>query len=152
MSKFSLKDLFSSGTAVLVEKIGDALDKNITSKEEKETLKKEIVKTIQDYELELQKLEVEDRGSARDMQKAALAQADNKSKRFIYNFAWFWSISSISYFTATTFFAVKNERVADTILGFLLGTAVAAIINFFFGSSSGSSDKSDMIKELLNKK
>lgn len=32
--------------------------------------------------------------SARDMQKAALEQDDNESKRFIYKLSWFWEVSS----------------------------------------------------------
>jgi hypothetical protein len=36
-------------------------------------------------------------------------------------------------------------RFADTILGFLLGTVVATIINFFLGSSAGSKEKTETL-------
>jgi len=35
----------------------------------------------------------------------------------------------------------KNIRFADTILGFILGTVVATLLNFWFGSSIGSKEK-----------
>jgi ABC-type nitrate/sulfonate/bicarbonate transport system permease component len=38
---------------------------------------------------------------------------------------------------------------ANIILGFLLGTAVATIISFFYGSSKSSKDKTDaLVKEM----
>jgi hypothetical protein len=39
-----------------------------------------------------------------------------------------------------------NVRFADTILGFLLGTVVATILNFFLGSSAGSKAKQEVIE------
>lgn len=44
---------------------------------------------------------------------------------------------------------VINEnavRYVDTILGFLMGTIVGVIINYYFGSSQGSADKNELIK------
>jgi hypothetical protein len=32
-------------------------------------------------------------------------------------------------------------RFADTILGFILGTVIATMLNFWFGSSIGSKEK-----------
>lgn len=95
--------------------------------------------------LEFEKLEMADRADARDMQKEALKQDDLFSKRFVYYLAIFWSVVGAVYIFATTFFDVLNPKVADTVLGFLLGTIVATVINFFFGSSQGSKDKTDKI-------
>ena len=95
--------------------------------------------------LEFEKLEMEDRAGARDMQKAALDQDDLFSKRFVYYLATFWSAIGAIYIFATTFFDVLNPKVADTVLGFLLGTIVATVINFFFGSSQGSKDKTKQL-------
>jgi hypothetical protein len=77
---------------------------------------------------------------AQDMQKEALKQEDNFSKRFIYWLAIGWSVFSFGYIIAITFFNIPqpNLRFADTILGFLLGTAMSGILQFFFGSSVGS--------------
>ena len=100
------------------------------------------------------KLEYQNTDSARDMQKAALAQDDKFSKRYVYYLATFWSIVGMLYIFLITFMEIpeKNVRFADTILGFLLGTIVATIINFFFGSSKGSKDKHDSMKEFLKGK
>jgi hypothetical protein len=54
----------------------------------------------------------------------------------------------MAYFVFVTFGAVSNLRMADTILGFLLGTAIAAIFQFFYGSSARSREKDDTIKQL----
>jgi hypothetical protein len=105
-------------------------------------------------ELDLKQFELEsqDRNSARHMQEVALQQDDKFSKHFIYWFAWFWSVGSMAYFFAITFGQVpaSGKDFGNIILGFLLGTAVATIISFFYGSSKSSKDKTDtMSKELL---
>ena len=86
-----------------------------------------------------------DIADARDMQKEALKQEDVWSKRFIYIFAGIWSIFSMVFIFAITFGNVPQEsiRFADTILGFLLGTIIATIIQFFFGSSVTSRKRTD---------
>ena len=70
---------------------------------------------------------------------------DKTAKHFIYHFAWFWSITSVTYFFCVTFFQLPEggRDFANIILGFLLGTAVATIISFFYGSSKSSKDKTD---------
>lgn len=78
-----------------------------------------------------------DRANARAMQVEALRQGDKLSKRFVYYFASFWSVVAAAYVAFITFGNIpeENVRFADTILGFILGTVVATIIQFFFGSS-----------------
>lgn len=104
-------------------------------------------------ELDLRQFELEnqDRDSARHMQETALNQEDKFAKHFIYWFAWFWSVGSMAYFFAITFGQVpaSGKDFGNIILGFLLGTAVATIISFFYGSSKSSKDKTDaMSKEM----
>lgn len=96
-----------------------------------------------DHETELLKMVYADRASARNMQVEALRQDDLFSKRFIYIFATFWSLFAAGYIGFITFGTIPedNQRFADTILGFLLGTVVATILQFFFGSSMGSKEK-----------
>jgi len=100
-----------------------------------------------DYNFKLAYLtaEVADKADARAMQVSALAQTDISSKRFIYNLSWFWSIASICYIGFITFYEIPeaNIRFADTILGFLLGTVIASIFQFFYGSSFGSRQKDE---------
>jgi hypothetical protein len=88
---------------------------------------------LQELELEYAKLDNEDRASARAMQIAALQQED-----------WFFAMV---YFAFVTFGTVAESgiRMADTILGVLIGTVLTGFFNFFFGSSKGSKDKSDAL-------
>ncbi len=83
--------------------------------------------------LEMLKIDLENVKSARDMQKAALQQNDKFAKRFVYYLAAFWSVVGSIYFFMVTFWDVHNEKMADIILGFLLGSIVGVMINFFFG-------------------
>lgn len=87
---------------------------------------------------------------ARDMQEKAMENADPVVRRFVYLFAAFWSVFAVSYIILITVADIpeKNIRFVDTVLGFILGTVVATILNFFFGSSQSSKDKT---KELMKK-
>jgi hypothetical protein len=64
-------------------------------------------------------------------------------KRFPIVLASYWSVAATVYIGLITFSTIPapNLRFADTILGFVLGTVVATIINFFLGSSAGSKEK-----------
>jgi len=114
----------------------------------------EMAMKLKELDLEYAKINAADRDSARKMQIAALEQTDLFSKRFIYWFAIMWSVFSMIYFGLVTFIELPKDGVnfANIILGFLLGTAVAAIFNFFYGSSQGSKDKNKEIQEMLMKK
>ena len=111
---------------------------------------------IMDSQIEIMKidfkkleLEYQNTNDARDMQKVALQQDDTFSKRYVYYLATFWSFVAVGYIFLITFLTIPeaNVRFADTTLGFLLGTIVATIINYFFGSSKSSSDKNQLLKE-----
>ncbi len=51
--------------------------------------------------------------------------------------ALFFSACSIVYLFCVTFIDIpkENHRVVDTIIGFLMGTLVSTIINYYFGDS-----------------
>lgn len=99
-----------------------------------------------DKELEIAYLA--DTQSARTMQIGALAQSDLFAKRFIYYFAIGWTLLAAAFIGAITFTTIPpdNVRFADTILGFLLGTVVSQMIQFFYGSSQSSQAKDETIK------
>ena len=101
--------------------------------------------------VEVEKAYLADTQSARQMQTAALNQSDLFSKRFIYHFAMFWAVAAAIYIGFITFAHIPeaNIRFADTILGFLLGTIVSQIISFFYGSSSSSQSKDELIKTVV---
>jgi MFS-type transporter involved in bile tolerance (Atg22 family) len=85
------------------------------------------------------------------MQVAALQQSDIFSKRFIYYYAIFWSISAVLYIAFITFGEIPeaNIRYADTVLGFLLGTIIATIVGYFYGSSRSSFNKDEVLKGVI---
>ena len=100
--------------------------------------------------IQREEIYLKDTQSARQMQVAALQQDDLFAKRFIYGFAIFWSLFAMVFFVFVTFGEVpeKNLRMADTILGFLIGTAIAGIFNFFLGTTYRSQKKDETISTL----
>lgn len=99
-------------------------------------------------EIEIRKAELADIASARHMQEVALQQDDLFSKRFVYYFAAAWSLFTMFYISAITFWPPQSESgkaIANTVLGFLLGTAVASIFAYFFGSTRGSDGKNKLL-------
>ena len=125
----------------------DIESKELTAEEKQKIIDSQI--EIMKIDFEKLKLEYENTNSARDMQKVALQQDDVFSKRYVYYLATFWSVVAVGYIFLITFISIPeaNVRFADTTLGFLLGTIVATIINYFFGSSKSSSDKNQLLKE-----
>ena len=81
--------------------------------------------------------QAKDVADARTKQHELLHGDDKHAAHFIYWFSWFWSAVSALYFFAVTFLPMPkdSQHFADIILGFLLGTAVATIIGYFFGNS-----------------
>ena len=108
---------------------------SLPREEERKKLKIELQKVVNEHEATLQRLVHENTASARELQKSALAQEDRFSKRFIYYLAALWSLAGIVYVFLATFTEVANGRTSDTVLGFLMGTIVSTIINYFFGSA-----------------
>jgi hypothetical protein len=105
--------------------------------------------------LEVERLHQLDRASARNLQQAALASDDRFAKRFIYYYASGLSLLTFIFiFWAAFVYDYANGgshqalRVIDTVLGFLLGVSLSAIIQFFFGSSAGSKSKEEQLSIL----
>lgn len=151
----------TKGKKVIEDKLGVNIDNLLGSEEgkiklltlqtehEEFLIQQDVIKRNQD--LEELKIEQANTSDARDMQKEALKQQDVFSKRFIYYLAGAWSFVSMVYIFMITFVPIPpaSTRFADTILGFLLGTIIATILNFFFGSSSSSQEKNSTIAEAI---
>lgn len=67
---------------------------------------------------------------------------------FRYILAIMWCMFAMAYITAITFMKVPelNMRIADSVHGFIMGTVVSAVMQFYFGSSQGSADKTELLK------
>lgn len=102
-------------------------------------------------EIDLEKLKAQyaNVADARAMQVAAFNQADVFSKRFTMYLTAFWSVAAAVYIGFITFSVIPdtNVRFADTILGFILGTVIATMLNFWFGSSIGSKEKAEAARK-----
>lgn len=128
-----------------------------TGIELKPDMSQEEVKALRESAMKHQEFMVEqankNTADARAMQVAALNQDDVFSKRFVMYLAMFWSFTAVVYIFLITFTNIPelNIRFADTILGFLLGTVVATILNFFLGSSAGSKEKTEALAAELKK-
>lgn len=140
------------GKEFIEAKLGIELKPDMTPAEVQAARDKEIVNeqwliTAGQKEFET---EVADKADARRMQVAALGQDDLLAKRFIYNLATGLLLFTGVYVFWITFMNIPaaNQRFADTILGFLLGTVVSTVIYFFFGSSKQSRNKDDAILQL----
>jgi hypothetical protein len=154
--------VLAKGKGWVEEKVGVKLDQPLSAED---TLKlrqfemdhqEELLRLRQEdnrIDAELEKAYLQDVQDARGLQKAALAQDDLFSKRFIYYLAIFWSIAAAVYIGFITFGYIPeaNVRFADTILGFLLGTLIATILNFFYGSSRGSSSTRQVLEDVVSK-
>jgi hypothetical protein len=153
-----------SNSPKVLDVVGDVLPnngvlgiiKNLISKDDglSPEQKADQLARVDELAKEIFAMEIADTANARDMQKAALAQDDTFSKRFLYYFSMFWSLFSAAYLTAVTFIPIpkENQRVVDLILGFILGTAIAAMFNFFLGSSLGSKNRNDQVYHAITEK
>lgn len=167
---FGTTDMANAGGAVIaktVDSIASGVDKFIYTKAEKavderlkeeqefrfRTYEAENFQKVLDRDLEYYKQDTIDRSNARELAKAELNQEDIFVKRFRYYFACYWAITSCGYIGCITFINIpkENMRFADMILGFLLGTIIATIITFFYGSSHNSAVKDNSINNLTIK-
>jgi hypothetical protein len=149
-----LAKIFSGGAEKLVAAVGNAFDQNFSNKEEREAQKLQAVQELNRHMEAMMtdatkhlELENKDRERASSMQIAALGQNDVFSKRFLYYFSTFWSIVSAAYLFGITFidYPEKHNHVVDTVLGFILGTAIAAMFSFFYGTTMNSKVRNDQI-------
>ena len=103
-----------------------------------------------DASVEIEKAHLADTADARKMQVAALQQDDLFSKRFVYFFSAAWSVYAMVYIMDVTMGRIPkdNVQIVYTVLGFLLGTAIASIFNFFLGTTMRNSKKDDTMNVL----
>lgn len=141
------------GQEFIEEKLGVKLDtstpEQVSVLRNKEIEHKEFLEA---QATERYKAEVDDRKNARLMQQKALEQSDLFSKQFIYWFALLWSVASMAYIAGITFYVVPvaNLPIVNTVLGFLLGSAIAGILNFFYGSTFRNKAKDETISKLVS--
>jgi hypothetical protein len=149
------------GTAIAnilgVENTPDAVDAAISSNPEAALKLKEFYlkneQHIRDHAFRVLDAELKDVQNARGMQVEALKQEDKFSKRFLYYLTIYWSVATTFYIAFITFGTIPadNVRFADTCLGFVLGTLIASIFQYFYGSTLSSRSKTGMQDDTINK-
>ena len=151
----------AKGKEFIEEKLGVNLEQAVQTDEgriklaqiqaEREADLHEFVLAQKEQELKADEMAYADTANARGMQTVALQQSDVFSKRFLYYFTIIWSVAAMVYIGFITFGQIpeQNIRFADTILGFVLGTVVAAMFQFFYGTSQSSRNKDDSLAHAI---
>lgn len=160
-------NLLSSGASSLVEAIGDAIDKNVTSDEERKSLDNELSKASMQYQLEMATLGVketeiylEDTKSAREnqsrVQEAEHASWMAKNVHSILalgivclTFFMYWYV--ISSADRGNMLKPETKDIVIYVLG-ALTTVSTQVASYFFGSSQGSADKSRALANIAKGK
>jgi N-glycosylase/DNA lyase len=144
----------------IVKTIDEIVDKYVTTAEEKALIKQKVteetnraVEAATKLQLEEASVYITDAQNARAMQIAALAQDDKFSKRFVYFLAGFLIVASFGYIYMVTFrpIPVENKEIANTVLGLLIGAVFGSVLQYFFGSTKSSNEKTKAIAALALK-
>jgi hypothetical protein len=133
----------SKAIGVDPDKVGDLISNNKLSAEQIAQVKIaeiELQKQANDLGLNFEKLEVEDRKSARDMQASTKSIVPPLLAGTVT--VGFFGIMGMMFFN-------KIDSTNPAILMMLgsLGTAWTGIISYYFGSSAGSQAKTDLLSK-----
>lgn len=112
--------------------------------------------SIDAHELEMEKIRLQDVQQARTVQSERDKNEDPFVRRFSYYYAYVITALTFLFIFMAAFLPAflgkvldeKSWRVIDTVVGFLLGVGISAIIQYFYGSSQGSQRKSDQLNKL----
>lgn len=150
-----ISNLFSGGVGQVVDSIGKVIDNVITTKEEKQQLDNEIRKAEMQYNLEIRKIDLEEKqavlkdvDSARTM--ASNVQTSANATNLSKNVAAYLALGTV-FLTFVLFFVWAFAEVTQSqkeIVLYILGVLSAIdtqIFSFYFGSSQGSKDKQAVI-------
>ncbi len=159
-------DLFSSGASSLVTAVGDAIDKNVTSDEERKQLDNELAKSNMQYQVQMATLGLQetqaylaDTASAREnqsrVQESEHASWLSKNVQPMLAFAIMgltFVLYAVVIYGATqeSFLKPEAKDVVIYILG-ALTTVATQVVSYFFGSSSGSASKSKTLDAIVKK-
>ena len=133
----------SKAIGVDEEKVGDLIANNKLTADQIAQVKLaeiELQKQAQELGLNFEKLEVEDRKSARDMQSATRSMMPPLLAGAVT--IGFFSIMVMMFFQKID----SNNPAILMMLG-SLGTAWTGIIAYYFGSSAGSQAKTDLLSK-----
>ncbi|WP_075187656.1 hypothetical protein [Teredinibacter haidensis] len=157
--------LFSAGASNLVDAVGEAIDKTITSDEERKELENELAKASMHYDLETSKLGLEERKA--ELVDTASARENQSRIQESVNASWLSKnihpILALGIIGLTFFMyfwiiyrgwgAIEGTGMKEIIIYILgaLTTVSTQVAAFFFGSSQGSKDKQKALSDIANR-
>ncbi len=157
-----LTNLFSAGASSLVEAVGNAIDKNITSDEEKKELENELAKASMQYDVEMATLGLEDKKAS--LADTASARENQSRVQETENASWLaknvHSMLAIGIVGLTFFMyfwivqgdmkTISDNGVKEIVIYILgaLTTISTQVVAFYFGSSQGSKDKQKSLSSI----
>jgi len=155
-----LNEIFSKGASTLVDSVGKVLDNVITTKEEKQTLDNEMLKSEMQYQHEMKKLNNEEKqlilgdmsnARNREIQVLSAPNASWWTKNTQHVLAIGTTIITLAFFYILVFkptsISPESRDIVLYILGILSAT-LTQIYSYYFGSSAGSQAKDRTISSL----
>lgn len=148
----AFKDIVKGGVEGLLDSGTKLIDTFISSPDEKIKAKLEFRKLLQDYEVQMSEqankelqLLIEERSNARAMQIAALNQSSWLAKHYLYLLATALILSALGFGAALMKVDIpeENRRTVEMFFDMFLFAGALTVVNFFFGSSAGSKQKTD---------
>jgi hypothetical protein len=150
-----LSKIFGGSVTSIVDSVGDALDKITTTKEEKLQHELESKQAEYAYNIEMKrlgleedKLDVENTKSAREIYNQSKSTADKLAVRIMnWNLPFLLiivgaNIACVKYFDSVLLAIISN--IIGQVIQMLINERLT-VINFFFGSSIGSKDKTNLL-------
>lgn len=157
--------LFSSGATNLVDAVGNAIDKNVTSDEERLELQNELSQAKMKFDTDMASLDADvrkailsDIDSAR-VNQAAIQTSEHASWLsknvssilalgivILTFYLFFWIITGKS--------KLLNDPQLQNIVIYILGaltTVSTQVVSYYFGSSMGSKDKQKSLSDIAAK-
>lgn len=154
-----ITNLFSGGATKLVDSIGGVIDNLTLSKEEKEKLKISLLQETNKHLQVMQALAVEeteaylkdmDSARAREIAIATADKAPALNKLISPILALVVVVSTLLIWALILFRHYEPKNSESMIIGAL--TAICGgVINYYFGSSVSSANKSKQIETIINK-
>ena len=156
-----LSNIFAGGASSVIDSVGNALDKVITTKGEKLQLELEMKNAEFQFQTEMRKLSVEEKqnvyvdiDSARKM--AAAVQTSPNATKLSKNVSSYLALGTTTLafvlfylvvFQNKTLIDHDSKEVVIYILG-VLSAIVTQIFSYYFGSSMGSAEKNKIIENM----
>lgn len=161
----TVQGLTDTGVKKVKEEVKKATGIDITKKDQVMDMTPEQYAEVRGWELDNKKflaqvqldhkrLDNEDRANARDMLKESIKHDGDPYKVFLCWYASLVTLATFIYVGCVTFIEIpaSGQRIADTCVGFMLGTLLASIIHFLFGTSQGSQKKTAAMSAALQEK